>query len=50
MSYQFYEIQLSEDLQWIEKEDLKSYRKSENGDISLGDQQAYYLQVFQGLH
>ena len=30
--------------------DLKPYWKSEKGHISLGDQQSYYLQVFQRLY
>ena len=30
-------------------EDLKPYWNSEKGHISLGDQQSYYLQVFQRL-
>ena len=34
----------------VDREDLKPYWKSENGHISLGDQQPYYLQVFQRLH
>ena len=33
----------------IDREDLKSYWKPKNGHISLGDQQSYYLQVFQRL-
>ena len=31
-------------------EDLQPYCQSEKGHISLGDEQAYYLQVFQGLY
>ena len=34
----------------VDREDLKPYWKSEKGHISLGDQQSYYLQVFQRLH
>ena len=34
----------------VDREDLKPYWKSEEGHISLGDQQSYYLQVFQRLH
>ena len=31
----------------VDQEDLKPYQKSEKGHISLGDQESYYLQVFQ---
>ena len=34
----------------VDREDLKPYWKSEKGHISLGDQQSYYLQVFQRLY
>ena len=34
----------------VDWEDLKPYWKSEKGHISLGDQQSYYLQVFQRLY
>ena len=34
----------------VDREDLKPYWKSEKGQISLGDQQSYYLQVFQRLY
>ena len=34
----------------VDREDLKPYRKSEKGHISLGDQQSYHLQVFQILY
>ena len=34
----------------VDQEDLKPYWKSEKGHISLGDQQSYYLQVFQRLY
>ena len=34
----------------VDREDLKPYWKSEKGHISLGDQQFYYLQVFQRLY
>ena len=34
----------------VDQEDLKPYWKSEKGHISLGDQQFYYLQVFQRLY
>ena len=34
----------------VDRQDLKPYWKSEKGHISLGDQQPYYLQVFQRLH
>ena len=33
----------------VDQEDLKPYWKSEKGHISVGDQQSYYLQVFQRL-
>ena len=33
----------------VDREDLKPYRKSEKGHISLSDQQSCYLQVFQRL-
>ena len=31
----------------VDREDLKPYWKSEKRPISLGDQQSYYLKVFQ---
>ena len=31
----------------VDREDLKPYWKSEKGHISAGDQQSYYLQIFQ---
>ena len=34
----------------VNREDLKQYWTSEKGYISLGDKQAYYLQVFQRLY
>ena len=34
----------------VDQEDLKPYWKSEKYNISLGDQQSYYLQVFQRLY
>ena len=34
----------------VDREDLKPPWKSEKGQISLGDQQSYYLQVFQRLY
>ena len=34
----------------VDQEDLKPYWKSEKDHISLGDQQSYYLQVFQILY
>ena len=34
----------------VDREDLKPYWKSEKSHISLGDQQSYYLQVFQRLY
>ena len=34
----------------VDREDLKPCCKSEKGHISLGDQQSYYLQVFQRLY
>ena len=34
----------------VDQEDLKPYCKSEKGHISLGDQQYYYLHVFQRLY
>ena len=34
----------------VDREDLKPYWKSEKGHISLGDQQSYFLQVFQRLY
>ena len=34
----------------VDREDLKPYWKSENKPHSLGDQQSYYLQVFQRLY
>ena len=34
----------------VDQEDLKPYWKSEKGHILLGDQQFYYLQVFQRLY
>ena len=34
----------------VDQEDLKPYWKSEKDHISLGDQQFYYLQVFQRLY
>ena len=34
----------------VDREDLKPYWKSEKDHISLGDQQSYYLQVFQRLY
>ena len=34
----------------VDREDLKPYWKSEKGEISLGDQQSYYLQVFERLY
>ena len=34
----------------IEWEDLKSYWRSEKNQISQGDQQAYYLQIFQRIY
>ena len=33
----------------VDRKYLKPYWKSEKGHISLGDQQSYYLQVFQRL-
>ena len=33
----------------VDQEDLKPYWKSKKGHISVGDQQSYYLQVFQTL-
>ena len=33
----------------VDREDLKPYWKSEKVHISVGDQQSYYLQVFQRL-
>ena len=41
-------MQLSEDLQLIEKT-KNSAGNQKKGHISLGDQQSYYLQVFQRL-
>ena len=34
----------------FDREDLKPYWKSEKGNISLGDQQSYYLQVFKDFN
>ena len=34
----------------VDLEDRKPHWKSEKGQISLGDQQSYYLQVFQRLY
>ena len=34
----------------VDRKDLKPYWKSEKRLISLGDQQSYYLQVFQCLY
>ena len=34
----------------VDREDLNPYWKSEKSQISLGDQQSYYLQVFQRIH
>ena len=34
----------------VDLEDRKPYWKSEKGQISLGDQQSYYLQIFQRLY
>ena len=34
----------------VDREDLKPHWKSEKSHISLGDQQFYYLQVFQRLY
>ena len=34
----------------VDQEDLKPYWKSEKDHISLGDQQSYYLQIFQRLY
>ena len=34
----------------VDREDLKPSSKLEKGHISLGDQQPYYLQVFQRLY
>ena len=34
----------------VDQEDLKPYWKLEKSHISLGDQQSYYLQVFQRLY
>ena len=34
----------------VDREDLKRYSKSEKGHIFQGDQQSYYLQVFQSLY
>ena len=34
----------------VDREDLKTYWKSEKGHISLGDQQSFYLQGFQRLY
>ena len=34
----------------VDQEDLKLYWKSEKSLISLGDQQPYYLQVYQKLY
>ena len=34
----------------VDHDDLKPYWKSEKKHISLGDQQLYYLQVFQRLY
>ena len=34
----------------VDQEDLKPYWKSEKSNISLGDQQVYYLPVFQRLY
>ena len=34
----------------VDREDLKPYWKSEKGPISRGDQQDYYLKVFQRLY
>ena len=34
----------------VDQEDLKLYWKSEKDHISLGDQQSYYLQLFQRLY
>ena len=34
----------------VDREDLQPYWKSNKGQISLGDQQSYYLQVFQKIY
>ena len=34
----------------VDRDDLKPYWKSEKGHISQGDQQSYYLQVYQRLY
>ena len=48
MAQQFYQIQLSENLQLIEK-NLNHTGNQKKGQIYLGDQQTYYLQVIQRL-